>query len=273
MARAAEAAGAEIRTGRRVERITTRDDRVTGVVVDGHEIAADVVLSAVDPKTTFLRLVEPTDLSPDFAQKIRNYRAHGTVAKVNLALSSLPRFAAAPDPQALAGRIHLGASLDDLERAFDHAKYGEVSAAPWLEATIPSIADPELAPSGAHVMSIYVHYAPASLRGSAWGDERPRLLESVIATLEMHAPGIRTSIVAADIITPDRLEAEFGFFGGHIFHGELALDQLFAMRPLLGYGRYDSPIAGLHLCGAGTHPGGFMSGASGRHAARLLTSS
>ena len=272
MARAAQAAGAEIRTATPVERILIRDERVAGVLVNGEEIAADLVLSSADPRTTFLRLVEPTDLSPDFASKMRNYRARGTVAKINLALSALPRFTGAADAAALSGRIHIGPRLDDLERAFDDAKYGQVSATPWLEASIPSIVDPQLAPAGAHVMSVYVHYAPAALRGTTWAAEGPRLLETVLHRLDAYAPGLRALVVAAEVITPESLEAEHGFAGGHIFHGELALDQLFAMRPLLGYGRYDSPIHGLHLCGAGTHPGGFLTGASGRLAARVLTS-
>jgi phytoene dehydrogenase-like protein len=271
MARAAQAAGAEIRTNTVVERILTHEDRVVGVVAGGQEIAADVVLSAVDPKTTFLRLVDPSALSPEFAMRIRNYRARGTVAKINLALAAVPRFAGAPEVAALSGRIHVGPGLDALERAFDYAKYGEVSPEPWLEATIPSIADPQLAPAGAHVMSIYAHYAPAALRGSTWDVERPRLLHAVLRTLDTYAPGFAALVVAADVMAPDRLESEHHYFGGHIFHGELTLDQLFTMRPLLGHGRYDSPIQGLHLCGGGTHPGGFLTGASGRHAARLLT--
>jgi phytoene dehydrogenase-like protein len=271
MADAARAAGAEIRTGTRVERILIADDRVTGVVAGGAEIAADRVLSAVDPKTTFLRLVDPLDLSPEFVTQIRNYRAAGTVAKVNLALSALPRFAGAADAQALSGRIHLGPSLDYLERAFDHAKYGEMSADPWLDVTIPSIADPQLAPSGAHVMSIYVHYAPAVLRGLDWNTATEPLQRTVLRVLERYAPGIGELVVAGELLTPRDLERDFGFFGGHGFHGELALDQLFTFRPLLGHARYDSPIRGLHLCSAGTHPGGFLTGASGRHAARLLT--
>jgi phytoene dehydrogenase-like protein len=271
MAQAARAAGAEIRTGTPVERILTSNERVTGVVAGGVEIAADRVVSAVDPKTTFLQLIDPTDLSPEFATQIRNYRAAGTVAKVNLALSALPRFAGAGDADALSGRIHLGPGINYLERAFDHVKYGEMSAEPWLDVTIPSIADPGLAPAGAHVMSIYVHYAPATLRGTDWIRQGEALQRSVLRTLERFAPGTEALVVASEVITPRELEQGFGFAGGHGFHGELALDQLFTMRPLLGYARYGSPIQGLSLCGAGTHPGGFLTGASGRHAARLLT--
>jgi phytoene dehydrogenase-like protein len=271
MAQAARAAGAEIRTGTPVEHILTSNERVTGVVAAGAEIGADRVVSAVDPKTTFLRLIDPTDLSPEFARQIRNYRAAGTVAKVNLALSALPRFAGAADADALSGRIHIGPAIDYLERAFDHAKYGEMSEEPWLDVTIPSIVDPGLAPAGAHVMSVYVHYAPATLRGTDWIQQGEALRRSVLRTLERYAPGTEALIVAGEVITPRELEQGFGFAGGHGFHGELALDQLFTMRPLLGYARYDAPIHGLSLCGAGTHPGGFLTGASGRHAARLLT--
>ena len=271
LAAAAREAGAELRIGARVERIVTRDERVAAVVVDGTEIPADMVVSAIDPRTTFLRLIDPADLSPDFAMQVRNYRARGTVSKVNLALSALPAFTGASSAEALSGRIHVGPTLDYLERAFDHAKYGEMSEHPWLDITIPSIADPSLAPAGAHVMSIYVHYTPHALRGTSWTDTRKQLQETVLRTLEQYSPGITPLVVAAELLTPHELEHAFGFSGGDVFHGELALDQLFTMRPLLGHGRYGSPIDGLHLCGAGTHPGGFLSGASGRHAAQLLT--
>jgi len=241
---------------------------VRGVKAGGRTIEADVVLSSADPKTTFLRLIEPPELSPDFAGKIQNYRANGTVAKVNLALSSLPDFGCAP--AALTGRIQIGPDLDYLERAFDHAKYGEFSTRPWLELTIPSLLDGGLAPAGAHVASIYVHYAPRVLRSNDWASARDALLDAVLAVFEDAVPGIRHQVIAAQVITPLDLEREYGFSGGHIFHGELALDQLFTMRPLLGTARYVTPIRGLYLCGGGTHPGGFMTGASGRLAAETL---
>ena len=275
MAAAARAAGAEIRTGAAVERILVKDERVTGVVAGGREIAAATVVSAADPKRTFLRLVDPIDLTPDFMLKMRNYRAAGTIAKVNLALSALPAFGPATaghsvQPEVLSGRIHIGPELDYLERAFDHTKYGEMSASPWLDITIPSVLEPELAPAGAHVMSIYVHYAPYRLRAGDWEASKAALLERVLAVLERFAPGIRALVVAAHTITPAELERDYGFSGGHPFHGELALDQLFTMRPLLGYGRYATPIQGLYLCGAGTHPGGFMTGGSAQLAAREI---
>jgi len=270
MAEAARSAGAEIRENTPVERILVSDERVTGVLANGSEIPARRVVSAVDPKTTFLRLIDPVDLSPEFVMQIRNYRASGTVAKINLALSALPAFTGAPDPLALSGRIHIGPGLDYLERAFDHVKYGEISAEPWLDITIPSILDPDLVPGRAHVMSVYAHCAPESLRDADWQGAADLLLQRVLGLLERFAPGLAPLVVAAQVITPPDLERDYGFYGGHIFHGELALDQLFTMRPLLGYGRYQSPIQGLHLCGAGTHPGGFLTGASGRLAATTL---
>ena len=275
MAVAARAAGAEIRTGATVERILVKDERVTGVVVGGREIAAATVVSAADPKTTFLRLVDPIDLTPDFMLKMRNYRAAGTMAKVNLALSALPEFGPAKaghyvQTEVLSGRIHLGPELDYLERAFDHVKYGEMSDDPWLDITIPSVLEPELAPAGAHVMSIYVHYAPYRLRAGDWGTAKATLLERVLAVLERFAPGTRALVVSAQTMTPAELERDHGFSGGHPFHGELALDQLFTLRPLLGYGRYGTPIQGLYLCGAGTHPGGVLTGGSAQLAAREI---
>jgi len=267
MAAAARAAGAEIRTDTPVERIITSNGRVSGVLANGRTIASDLILSAVDPKTTLLKLVDPMDLSPDFAQKIRNIRAAGTLAKVNLALSALPSFTGVADAAQLTGRVHIGERLDDLERAFDHVKYGEMSSAPWLDLTIPSLLDPTLAPPGSHVASIYVHCAPRTLRTGVWADAKHDLLTRTLAVLERHAPGLRSLVIEAQTLTPEDIEQTTGAAGGHVFHGELAPDQLFTMRPLLGFARYGTPIEGLHLCSGGTHPGGFLTGASGRLAA------
>ena len=273
IAAAARGAGAEIRTGVGATHIVVKDERVAGVVLnDGSEVAAQVVLSGADPKTTMLRLLDPFDLSPDVLTKVQNYRSRGTMAKINFALSSLPRFdaAGAHDDRALAGRIHIGPDLDYLEKAFDHSKYGELSPAPWLDVRIPSIADPSLAPAGGHVMSVYVHCAPYALREGAWESKRAVLLDAVTRTLSEYAPGLGRLIAASEVITPADLEREYGYFGGHPFHGELAADQLYAMRPFLGYGSYLGPVEGLYLCGAGTHPGGFMTGLSGRFAAERV---
>ncbi len=270
MAAAARAAGAEIRLSTPVDQIVVRNERVTGVVAGGRELPASLVVSAVDPRTTFLRLVDPMDLGPDFAGKMRNYRAAGTMAKVNLALAALPAFRGVTSTAALSGRIHIGPNPDYLERAFDHAKYGEMSAAPWLDITIPSIADPALAPAGGHVASIYVHVAPYRLREGWSPAARDALLAATLDVLDTSAPGVRQLVVQAQVLSPADLEAGYGFAGGHIFHGELAADQLFTMRPLLGHGRYAAPLRGLYLCGAGTHPGGFLTGASGRLAAAQI---
>jgi phytoene dehydrogenase-like protein len=276
MAEAARAAGAKIETGAPVERVVVEGGRVAAVVAGGREIPARAVVSAVDPKTTFLHLVDPADLSPDFLLKIRAYRASGTITKVNLALSALPKFnggGPGGDSQnraeLLAGRIHIGPDLDYLERAFDHAKYGEISDEPWLDVTIPSILDSTLADAG-HVMSIYVHYTPYRLRSGSWPSMKEAVLKGVLSTLERFAPGIGGLVLAAEVITPLELESRFGFHGGHIFHGELSLDQLAIMRPQLGYSRYQGPVPGLFMCSAGTHPGGFMSGSSGKLAAQEI---
>jgi phytoene dehydrogenase-like protein len=271
---AASAVGARIRTEAPVRRILVDDGGVVGVRLEsGEEIRADVVVSAIAPHATFLHLLDPAALAPDFIAAIGNYRSAGTVAKLNLAVSSLPRFRGlGSDDSAdlLRGRIHLGPTIDYLERAFDSAKYGECSREPWLDVSIPSLDDPSLAPRGAHVMSIYAHYAPFHLRSLSWTNERAEFRDRILHVLDTYAPGIRSLIVAEQMLTPVDLEYEYGFSGGHIFHGELSVDQLFSMRPLLGYADYRTPIRGLYMCGAGTHPGGFLSGQSGRLAARRI---
>jgi phytoene dehydrogenase-like protein len=269
MAAAAREAGAEIRTGATAARIIVKSERAAGVALaTGEEIPARAVVSGADPKTTWLKLVDPVDLAPDFLTKVRNYRSHGTLAKINLALSGLPAFTGAPGPETLSGRIHIGPEIDYLERAFDHAKYGEFSTDPWLDVSIPSILDSQLAPAGSHVMSVYVHAAPYQLRNTTWDEARNGLRRAALRALDRFAPGVERLVVAEQVITPDELERDYGLSGGHIFHGELALDQLFTMRPVLGQAQYRTPIAGLYLCGAGTHPGGFLTGGSGRNAAR-----
>jgi phytoene dehydrogenase-like protein len=269
IAAAARTAGATIRTGVAVDRIVVRDGRVAAVAAGAEEIPASVVVSTLDPQSTLLGLLGATQLDPTTAGRVRNFRAKGTVAKVNLALSAMPSFeGAGGDETVLSGRIHVGPTLDYMERAFDHAKYGQVSADPWLEVTIPSILDPALAPARAHVLSAYVHYTPHRLRTGPWATWRNALLASTLRVLDRHAPGLSSLVVAFQVITPEDLEREYGLSGGHIFHGELAPDQLFVMRPLLGHGRYRGPVEGLYLGGAGTHPGGFMTGTSGRLAAQ-----
>jgi phytoene dehydrogenase-like protein len=272
MASAAKAAGVEIRTGTEVIEIRVQDGTATGVLLStGEEIQAKAVISNADPKRTLLKLTDPTHLSPDFVQKLQHYRGNGTVAKVNLALSGLPKFTALKngDASALQGRIHIGNEIDYLERAFDESKYGNFSRQPYLEAAIPSLTDPTLAPEGKHVMSIYMQYAPYKLKGD-WEEQRKALGQTVVQTLAQYAPNLPELILTHKIITPLDLEEKYGLTGGQIFHGELALDQFFTMRPLLDWARYRTPIQNLYLCGSGTHPGAGLTGGSGANAAREI---
>jgi phytoene dehydrogenase-like protein len=246
----------------------------TGVVLaSGEEISAKAVVSNADPKRTLMRLVDPTHLPPDFIQKIKNYRSIGTVAKINLALSALPEFTALQSKgngNLLSGRIQISPEIDYLERAFDESKYGNFSRAPCLEITFPSLSDLSLAPAGQHVMSIYMQYAPYKLKNSDWERQRTALGEAVVKTIAQYAPNLPQTILRHQIITPKDLEETYGLTGGQIFHGELALDQFFTMRPLLDWARYQTPIERLFLCGNGTHPGNGLTGGSGANAAREI---
>ncbi|HKW17738.1 MAG TPA: NAD(P)/FAD-dependent oxidoreductase [Terriglobales bacterium] len=272
MAAAAQKAGAEIRTGAEVAQITIDAETATGVVLaTGEEIKAQAVVSNADPKRTFLELADPSVLSPTFTKRLQNYRTNGTVAKVNFALSALPNFTALNgNDEALKGRIQIGPEIDYLERAFDESKYGDFSRAPYLEITIPTLIDPSLAPAGKHVVSVYMQYAPYKLKQGTWNDQRDALGETVVKTIARYAPDLPDKVLARQIITPLDLEQTYGLTGGHIFHGELALDQMFTMRPFLDWSRYRTPIRNLYLCGSGTHPGIGLTGGSGANAAREI---
>jgi phytoene dehydrogenase-like protein len=272
LAAAARAAGAKIRTGAPVSRILVENGAARGVILeDGEEIAARAVISNADPRRTLLHLVEPTELDPDFITKVRNYRSSGTAAKVNLALSALPAFRGVDGNRgALSGRIHIGPDIDYLERAFDAAKYGTYSTAPYLDVTIPSVLDPSLAPEGRHVMSVHVQFAPYQLREGDWEGHREALGDRVVRTLEEYAPGLGGQILDGQILTPADLERIYGLTGGHLLHGEPTIDQLFTMRPILGWAQYRTPIRGLYLCGSGTHPGGGVTGLPGANAGREI---
>ncbi len=273
MAAAATAAGVTIRTSAEVSRIVVKNGVATGVLLhDGEEINASTIVSNVDPKRTLLGLVEPHHLQPSFLQKLQNYRMNGTVAKVNLALGALPTFKGIDGDAStvLAGKIQVSPGIDYLERAFDASKYGEFSPQPYLELTIPTLWDTSLASPGKHVMSIYMQYAPYKLRNSDWDSQRDALGDVVVETLAEYAPDLPGLIEAGEVITPKDLEEQYGLTGGHIFHGELALDQLFTMRPLLNWSQYRTPIEHLYLCGSGTHPGTGLNGISGANAAREI---
>jgi len=273
LAAAARAAGARIRTNALVARIRVEQERAVAVLLStGDEIRTRAVVSNADPKSTFLKFMDPADLDPDFIQRIRNYRSSGIVAKINYALSGLPAFSesGARENGLLSGRIHIGPEIDYLERAFDAAKYGEFSPEPYLDVTIPSLADALLAPRGGHVVSVHAQFAPYRLRSGDWSSRSEELADSVEKALTAYAPNFKGLILKRRVITPADLEATYGLYGGHIHHGEHTLDQVFTMRPLLGWAQYRTPVRSLYLCGAGTHPGGGVTGLPGINAAREI---
>ena len=197
-------------------------------------------------------------------------------AKINLALDTPPRFSALEGAGAdesaakLRGRIHVGPDIDYLERAYDAAKYGDFSPAPYLDITVPTFSDPSLAPAGRHVLSVYAQFAPYELKAGDWPSRREELADAVVKTLAAYAPGVADSIIARQIITPADLERDYGLAGGHSLHGEMSLDQFYTFRPVIGWAQYRTPIAALYLCGAGTHPGGGVTGAPGANASREI---
>jgi phytoene dehydrogenase-like protein len=269
IAGAARALGAEIRTDAGVERVLVKNGRVTGVALaSGEEIAADLVVSGLDPRLTFTRLVEPAQLPSDLVEGVRRYKFRGSSGKVNLALSGLPNFTCLPGKGPhLRGAISISPSLDYLERAYDDAKYGEFSRHPYMDVVIPSMIDPGMAPPGKHVMSIFVQYAPYHLNGG-WSDaKREAFGDAVVKTLAQYAPNLESLILHRQVLTPHDIERITGLSEGNIFQGELALQQLFFLRPVPQWAKYRTPIRGYWQCGAGTHPGGGIMGASGRLAA------
>jgi phytoene dehydrogenase-like protein len=269
LADAATAAGAEVRTDAPVEQILVRDHRATGVVLaSGETITADNVISNVDPQATFLRLLGPEYLDAGFTRRVSHLRTRGLAAKLHLALEDLPKFTGVSG-DALGGRLLISPSLDHLERAFNHSKYGEFSTAPVVEITIPTVNDPTLAPAGKHVLSAVVQYAPYTLK-TGWEEGRQQFADVIIGTLDRYAPGIRKSVISAQLLTPADIERKFRITGGHWHHAELAFDQFFMMRPVPGAAQYQTPVDGLYLCGAGCHPGGGVMGTAGRNAARRV---
>jgi len=269
LGRTAQAAGAQLRLASPVARIVVRADHAAGVVLaSGEEIAASSVVSSADPRSTFLGLLGAEHLDAGFARRVSKVRSHGLTAKLHLALERLPAFTGLGAEQ-LNGRLLVAPSADYIERAYNHAKYNEYSTAPMLEITIPTLADPALAPAGKHVMSVIVQYAPYALAGG-WEGQRQAFTERIIETLVGFAPQLRESIAAAELLTPADIEREFRISGGHWHHAELALDQFLMVRPVPGAAQYRTPVPGLFLCGAGCHPGGGVMGLPGRNAARAL---
>ena len=274
IASAARAFGAEIRCDAGVAKVLLRGRRATGVVLEnGDEIAASIVVSSLDPRRTFLQLLEPNHLPPDFVSDIKRFKFRGSSGKVNLALDGLPTFTCMPD--GAGGKLHRGAvsispSLDYVERAYDDAKYGEFSRRPYMDIVFPSMIDPGMAPPGKHVMSIFVQYAPYHLNGGWTDAQREAFGDAVVNTVESFAPGFKSKILHRQVITPVDIERITGLSEGNIFAGELALQQLFFLRPAPGWAKFATPIRGFYQCGSGTHPGGGIMGASGRLAAMRI---
>ena len=276
LADAARGFGAEIRTGAKVVAITEQDARVTGVALaSGEEIAAPYVLSTLDPKTTLLDLLGVEATGPDLRRRLRATRSSGVTAKLNLLVDKLPTFTSAGKGeeagQRLRGRIVILESILGIEKAFDASKYGEISETPVIEALIPTLIDPSLAPDGRHIVSCVVQYAPAVLKNGTWDEAtRKAFADRVVEQLEQVAPGIGRLISARQLITPADLQSDWGATGGHAMHVNEGFDQFAQWRPLYGIGRYETPIDGLFLSGAGTHPGGGVTGAPGANAAERL---
>ena len=269
IAGAARRFGAEIRTEAGVARVTVKNGRATGVVLEsGDEISARVVVSGLDPKRTFLKLIEADQLPTDFVDSIRRFKIRGSSGKVNLSLSELPNFTCLPgEGPHLRGAISISPSVDYLERAYDDAKYGDFSRRPYMDIIIPSMIDPGMAPPGKHVMSIFVQYAPSDLKGG-WDETRREAFgDAVIDTLAQYAPNLPGAILHRQVLTPWDMERDIGLTQGNIFHGELSLHQLFFLRPAPSWADYRTPLENFYQCGSGTHPGGGISGASGRLAA------
>lgn len=279
IAGSARTLGATIRTEAPIAKILVDDGQATGVVLEnGEEIRARVVVSSVDPKLTFERLIEPDQLDAGFRTQIARYKIRGSSGKVNLALDALPEFTCLNEMGKrgrdavpyLAGSISVSPSIDYLEHAYDDAKYGHFSRRPYMDIVIPSLIDPDMAPPGKHVMSIFVQYAPYELAQGTWEEQRDAFGDTVIETLAEYAPNLKEIILHRQVLTPWDLERKIGLTQGNIFHGELSLEQLFFLRPVPGYGSFTTPIDRLYLCGSGAHPGGGVMGAPGQLAAQRI---
>jgi phytoene dehydrogenase-like protein len=272
IAAAARGFGAEIRCDASVARVLVKNGRAQGVVMEnGDELRADTVVSSLDPRRTFLQLLESDHLPSEFVADIKRFKFRGSSGKVNLALDALPSFTCMPG----VGRQHRGAfsispSLDYVERAYDDAKYGEFSRRPYMDIVFPSMIDPGMAPPGKHVMSIFVQYAPYTLNGGWTDAKREAFGDAVVNTVESFAPGFKSLILHRQVITPLDIERITGLSEGNIFAGELALHQLFFLRPAPGWAKFATPVRGFYQCGSGTHPGGGIMGASGRLAAMRI---
>ena len=272
IARSAQHFGAEILTEAPVQKVLVKNGRAKGVVMEnGDEYNSNIVISGLDPKVTFLNLLDENDLPSDFVKDINNFRIRGSSGKVNLALDGLPDFSALPGSgHHLRGAISISPNYDHLEKAYDDAKYGNFSESPYMDIILPSVLDPDMAPSGKHVMSCFVQYAPYNIKGGWDDDKREAFGDAVINTIAKYAPNIKDIILHRQVLTPADLESTFGLTEGNIFHGELTLQQLFALRPAVKWADYSTPIKNYYQCGSGTHPGGGITGSPGEMAAKKI---
>ena len=272
LARAAQAYGAQIQLESQVDTVVTSNGRVTGVALaDGTELKAGLVVSALDPRRTFLELVEPRELPGELVENIDRFRFQGTSAKVNFALDGLPRYPALGDrSDQYRGFVNIGPSLTYLERAFDDAKYGRYSQRPYIDGAIQSIVDPDMAPPGKHVMSNFIQYAPYHLKDGDWDTEREKFGDTVQATLESFFPGFGDLVLHREVVTPLDIERTVGLSEGNIFAGEFLAPQMYFFRPAPGWSQYRTPIDGYYQCGSGTHPGGCVMGAPGKLASQQI---
>ena len=274
IARSAKHFGADILTEAPVEKVIVKNDRAVGVVLEnGYEYQADKVISGLDPKLSFLKMVDEKDLPSEFVTDIKNFRIRGSSGKVNLALDGLPNFTSLPgDGPHLRGAISISPSYDYLEKAYDDAKYGNFSQEPYMDIIFPSVIDPGMAPTGKHVMSCFIQYAPYDIKGG-WNDKkREDFGDAVINAIAKFAPNIKDIILHRQVLTPADLESTFGLTEGNIFHGELSLQQLFILRPAAKWANYKTPIKNYYQCGSGTHPGGGITGSPGEMAAKKILS-
>jgi phytoene dehydrogenase-like protein len=243
------------------------------VLANGDELRAQVVASSLDPRVTFLRLLDEGTLPDEFVEDVSRYKFRGSSGKVNLALDALPDFTCLPGAGAhLRGAVSISPSVDYMERAYDDAKYGWFSRRPYIDIVIPSLTDPSVAPPGKHVMSCFVQYAPYRLVEGSWDEKREAFGDTVVKTLAEYAPNLRDVILHRQVLTPLDLEREWGLSEGNIFQGELTLEQLFFLRPAPGWAQYKTPVVNLFMCGSATHPGGGIMGAPGRNAAQRILS-
>lgn len=271
---AARTAGADIRTGVAVNRIAVRNGRAIGVALeDGTIVRAKAVVSNAHPRATFLDLVGEENLPRDFAQAVRRFRSRSGSVKVNLALSDLPRplaWKGAVPGAPHTGILAISPSVEYLERAWDDAKYGRTSQEPYIEAVFPTVFEPDLAPAGRHIALLFTQFGPYQLADGSWERERDAYARKVIATLAAYAPNIGEAVEHYEVLAPPDLEARYGLIGGNIFQGEMSPDQLFLLRPVPGWADYRTPLAGLYLCGSGTHPGGGVMGVPGYNCSRVV---